>query len=396
MILVTVAVPSECVCASQAYLVSEEFGRRLWRIEDLNGDGDALDAGEQTLWADNFVGNLLGMETTVGAVYVTENGLPGGDARVVRLIDANRDGDALDEGEWSIWAEGLAAAGDVVRAEAGNWFVSDFVNHQVWQLLDQNNDGDALDIGEITLFGSGISDPFALLVQGNSLLVPSSGVNGQVHRLVDLNSDGDALDIGEIQVITPSFTNILGLLDDGSGGFYFSSLSEDTVYHASDRNGDGDMLDVAEVLSYADTVFGLLNGPRGMVSYHAGGFLLVDSLNDQIKWVRDITRDHDALDMGEVVLFASGIDGPVDIVALLSGLPGDFDFDGDVDGRDFLLWQRGRSPRPLSVADLQDWQDNYGLGTSLTTTLAVVPEPSSVAICWLLGFFLCQRRPSSH
>ena len=29
---------------------------------------------------------------------------------------------------------------------------------------------------------------------------------------------------------------------------------------------------------------------------------------------------------------------------VIGGLPGDFDFDGDVDGRDFLMWQRGESP----------------------------------------------------
>jgi hypothetical protein len=35
--------------------------------------------------------------------------------------------------------------------------------------------------------------------------------------------------------------------------------------------------------------------------------------------------------------------------------PGDFDVDGDVDGRDFLVWQRN-----TSVGSLSDWQANYG------------------------------------
>jgi hypothetical protein len=52
--------------------------------------------------------------------------------------------------------------------------------------------------------------------------------------------------------------------------------------------------------------------------------------------------------------------------------PGDFDLDGDVDGRDFLLWQR--SP---SLGHLADWQANYGTGSSL---LSAVPEPSGLAI----------------
>jgi Tol biopolymer transport system component len=67
-------------------------------------------------------------------------------------------------------------------------------------------------------------------------------------------------------------------------------------------------------------------------------------------------------------------------------LAGDFDFDGDVDGRDFLVWQRGGSPMPLSAGDLADWQANYGVG-SLTAASTAVPEPGtiSLALAALLG-----------
>jgi hypothetical protein len=70
---------------------------------------------------------------------------------------------------------------------------------------------------------------------------------------------------------------------------------------------------------------------------------------------------------------------------------GDFDEDGDVDGRDFLEWQRGNSPNPLSASDLSDWQTNYGFGTLAATT--AVPEPSCLALL-LLGLVL--RRPSRN
>ncbi|MEO2049045.1 MAG: hypothetical protein ABGX16_21005 [Pirellulales bacterium] len=39
--------------------------------------------------------------------------------------------------------------------------------------------------------------------------------------------------------------------------------------------------------------------------------------------------------------------------------PGDFDEDGDVDGKDFLIWQL---TAPLSTSDLTEWQANYGTG----------------------------------
>jgi hypothetical protein len=54
----------------------------------------------------------------------------------------------------------------------------------------------------------------------------------------------------------------------------------------------------------------------------------------------------------------------------------DFDHDGDVDGRDFLVWQRGNSPNPLSASDLAAWQANYGAAP--LAAVAAVPEPSSL------------------
>jgi endoglucanase len=72
--------------------------------------------------------------------------------------------------------------------------------------------------------------------------------------------------------------------------------------------------------------------------------------------------------------------------------PGDFDNDGDVDGADFLIWQRGESPDPLSTGDLTDWQANYGLSSLATAT---VPEPSALVLASLgLGTIIARsRRP---
>ncbi len=74
---------------------------------------------------------------------------------------------------------------------------------------------------------------------------------------------------------------------------------------------------------------------------------------------------------------------PLTSLKLVGGLPGDFDNDGDVDGRDFLIWQRGGSPGgPLSAADLADWQSGYG--TPLAANASAVPEPNSIAF-FILG-----------
>ncbi|BBO34822.1 hypothetical protein PLANPX_4434 [Lacipirellula parvula] len=58
------------------------------------------------------------------------------------------------------------------------------------------------------------------------------------------------------------------------------------------------------------------------------------------------------------------------------GLPGDFNSDSKVDGADFLLWQRGGSPTPLSQADLDTWKANFGTSAA-TVAASAVPEPAS-------------------
>lgn len=61
-----------------------------------------------------------------------------------------------------------------------------------------------------------------------------------------------------------------------------------------------------------------------------------------------------------------------DLGAFESSGPGDFDGDSDVDGQDFLTWQRGLSPDPLSQGDLNTWETNYdsSVGTGPTVLIA--------------------------
>ncbi len=77
-----------------------------------------------------------------------------------------------------------------------------------------------------------------------------------------------------------------------------------------------------------------------------------------------------------------------------AGIPGDFDFDGDVDGRDFLAWQRGESPNPFSAGDLAAWQMNYGNGALMAASVAV-PEPSAwVVLIPGLALLFVARSPA--
>ena len=85
--------------------------------------------------------------------------------------------------------------------------------------------------------------------------------------------------------------------------------------------------------------------------------------------------------------------GILDVTTLGAPIPtdGDFDGDGDVDGRDFLVWQRDPS-----VGDLADWQTNYGF-SPLAATLAAtaVPEPGAALMALACGLAVLAVRKRS-
>jgi hypothetical protein len=60
-------------------------------------------------------------------------------------------------------------------------------------------------------------------------------------------------------------------------------------------------------------------------------------------------------------------------------IPGDFNLDDQVDGTDFLIWQRGESPAAGSAFDLQLWEGNFGT-TGTGAVIAAVPEPSALSL----------------
>lgn len=83
---------------------------------------------------------------------------------------------------------------------------------------------------------------------------------------------------------------------------------------------------------------------------------------------------------------------------------GDFDQDGDVDGRDFLLWQRGfgitsgaepidgdsNGDGDVDGGDLEVWQSQYGWGT--LASVSTVPEPASAMLITGLLVLMALRR----
>ena len=95
--------------------------------------------------------------------------------------------------------------------------------------------------------------------------------------------------------------------------------------------------------------------------------------------------------------------GPLDVIAPPSDA--DFDNDSDVDGGDFLIWQRNLgvgnsnatgdadSSGTVTAADLAIWKSKFG-GPPATPAAGAVPEPSSMLLAVLAGGLFWRRSRS--
>jgi hypothetical protein len=104
--------------------------------------------------------------------------------------------------------------------------------------------------------------------------------------------------------------------------------------------------------------------------------------SDPFLLVFNYLADHSSLVPASSAIYAAGT------------LTGDFDLDNQVDGRDFLVWQRlnGSTTRTVAdislngvvdAADLAIWQAHYGekFGSLSAFVSSQVPEPSSLLLC---------------
>ena len=126
---------------------------------------------------------------------------------------------------------------------------------------------------------------------------------------------------------------------------------------------------------------------NGFVPQSSDSFTILSAGNllNTFSGLPDGSRVNTANGNGSFVIDYDYLNDQVLLSDFVAGIAGDFDSDGDVDGRDFLVWQRNPS-----VGTLVDWQNNFGTtGSTLNTTSSIVPEPSSVVllICTLMITF---------
>ncbi|MEM7168376.1 MAG: IPT/TIG domain-containing protein [Planctomycetota bacterium] len=209
-------------------LVSDDGAsvRSILRLTDINGDGDANDDGELAIYYDQSAVAPTPVvtdpeaiaATTTGIVYVTDTAT----GRIVRLSDTNGDGDALDAGEATVFFEGTAPATltdlDTLQLDGSVLVAVDEDNGTVLRLSDSNGDGDALDAGEAVLWVDGAanpaaSDPNDAATIGNGRLLLADGAIDGLLVAEDLDGSG-AVENGEF---TAYFDDAGALLATPSG-----------------------------------------------------------------------------------------------------------------------------------------------------------------------------------
>jgi hypothetical protein len=161
----------------------------------------------------------------------------------------------------------------------------------------------------------------------------------------------------------------------------FSSAGYNLIGTGNVYSGANNAIDVfnqsGDTTGVADPLLGALADNGGLTKTHVllSGSLALDAGNPSAVAGAGGTPLYDQRGVG----FSRVVNGRIDIGAFEVQAAGpssaDFDGDGDVDGRDFLLWQRGygiTAPNAVKAdgdadndtdvdgVDLEVWQDQYG------------------------------------
>jgi hypothetical protein len=229
-----------------ALVVGDSFGAiPLLRLVDLNGDGDALDAGEMvahpTPWP------LVGGESPVPFTMIFRPGAPQDELFITVSFFSGQPGAVLRfaEGGASVWAgdglafpAGLAFDGETLLVADSVFDPGSptFFSGSVHAFTDGNDDNDALDAGESAIFADGLNGASALRrAQDGSFYL--SGVTrlpegtGAVARLLpDTNDDGvsDGIDPTWVSGLG-SFSSEL-VLAEGSAGLLPGSAGDGALW----------------------------------------------------------------------------------------------------------------------------------------------------------------------
>ena len=183
----------------------------LYAFQDLNGDGDAMDAGEAWNFC-NLVDDVPGLEVNADVLAGTlpNAGCPSnsGVGMYATLEVLEFDAGGGPNGEDVYWIQSTASSASCNGAGG-----------RLYRGIDNNGDLDLNDPGEVVEFYYGPNSQaatpsfYAGAAHDGGYSYRSGG--GDLYFLYDANNDGDAMDAGEeIWVSTDSLSHFVGEMDN--------------------------------------------------------------------------------------------------------------------------------------------------------------------------------------
>ncbi|MCL6283083.1 Ig-like domain-containing protein [Ruegeria sp. 2012CJ41-6] len=275
----------------------------VYRLTDRNGDGDAQDAGEAQLWfsADNAAGFSTVTPNGIhqggdGAIYIANAGVSSTPQDAIyRTVDLNGDGDANDAGEATLWLDlqtvidttvpfDLSFDGDVAYLNDLTGAATDVIH----RIEDKNGDG-SIQADEVTPFisddmnfGAPVDIASAVAVDGSLYTLtwfPETGEALKVYRLSDLDGSGqidsvhEAREVWNANQMPDGIAAEIGFSitadEDGNLTLVGNNFArEGNVIRLSDVNGDGDYFDGGETTLFGSSTYDdQLTRPRALETY---------------------------------------------------------------------------------------------------------------------------------
>ncbi|MCB9855404.1 MAG: hypothetical protein H6818_06910 [Phycisphaerales bacterium] len=351
-----VVIAAACLSAANAApIIYVAHPGRIIRFEDINNDDDYLDVFESKLYANSLPTDVGDIVAGANSLWVLDSAA----ARIVRLMDDNRDGDALDPGEQTDFCVVTTAAPMLSPSLEGigltvddALIAADYANDVVYRIADRNHDGDAMDFAEIAIIATGLNQPIAVAPRSDgTILVLQEDPSSPLQILRDLNNDGDYLDFAENLPYAESLPMTTDMCIGSDTRTWLAHNTLGIIDLLIDANGDGDCLDPNERRRFAENL--LLPTSIARDASTDGLYVVQLDSDGTIVRLRDINNDGDALDVGESVAVAAGL-SPILAMAvpkqLTNCIPGDADGDGAIDTDDIpgfvnsLLEQTGPAP----------------------------------------------------
>ncbi len=258
----------------------------VYVLTDLDGDGRAQGDGEwRVFYDDTSPGPNLSTPKSMalasdGVLYVSDDG--SGNQRVLRLEDQDGDGDAIEEGEWMVVYDKTAlspAEGPLLDIEAlgplpgGKLLAADSTLGRIYICSDLNGDRDFLDADEVRVYYDPQgAHPFSslqgLAVGPDGTTFAADSSTGLVMKLLDLDSNGDAMGTGEAAVFLdpaspPKLADAGDLAVAPDGTLVIPDRKSNSVLLARDLDGDGSAGGAGETVAWL-VGGGLLSTPAAV------------------------------------------------------------------------------------------------------------------------------------